>query len=570
MVFEHNKRPFSDDESCQLSHKHPRRLDYGGHLPSFAEFVLDVPGKQYTLGEGEESLDKCQGEERVASPTTTELAVPGDKEFESSAFGNLSGLSWVTSDITIVEEARTEPALEISRFPHFPDHGRPPRVLIQSEETYSSLLDHPSRRPVSVGPDHQADVPAWSLPDAKDRSGYLNLPAPALGADSDADVAFPPSKMPLPIPCPQLMEDDDENLMGICIMPMPHADNGGNVGNGRTDCSCLDKGSVRCVRQHVMEAREKLRAMLGQERFVELGFYDMGEYVGQKWSEEEDRVFQEVVFSNPLSSGKNFWNRLSLVFPTRAKKDLVSYYFNVFMLRRRAEQNRLDPLNIDSDDDEWHGSNEGEEFAITEEDGEDSIVESPLNQDLCNGDAREYDYCEDDEGGDDDYDSDEDGEVAGEDDDGVVDDVSEAHAGDKSSSDKWLYGNNSIPIIELASDNLRNGLEDQDVQDDSSTSSECQLTGANSGPADWAVMQENQVNTDYSKRWHSDLMNESLTDVVEGEYVLEPCDSLVWDTGFITSPEKGVDSLAAWDMIEEVFRDGTWNDNRMWDGPGFR
>lgn len=32
--------------------------------------------------------------------------------------------------------------------------------------------------------------------------------------------------------------------------------------------------------------------------------------------------------------------------------EIVSYYFNVFMLRRRTEQNRLDPMNADSDDDE--------------------------------------------------------------------------------------------------------------------------------------------------------------------------------------------------------------------------
>ena len=53
-----------------------------------------------------------------------------------------------------------------------------------------------------------------------------------------------------------------------------------------------------------------------------------------------------------------------MVFPSRTKKDIVSYYFNVFMLKVRAEQNRLDPRNIDSDDDEWQGS-------------DDSVVESP-------------------------------------------------------------------------------------------------------------------------------------------------------------------------------------------------
>lgn len=104
----------------------------------------------------------------------------------------------------------------------------------------------------------------------------------------------------------------------------------------------------------------------------------MGEVVAEKWSQEEELLFREVVFSNPVSSGNNFWDHLSMVFPSRAKKDIVSYYFNVFILQTRSVQNRYDPLNIDSDDDEWQGivDSSNDEGGSDEEDG-DSLVESP-------------------------------------------------------------------------------------------------------------------------------------------------------------------------------------------------
>jgi hypothetical protein len=54
------------------------------------------------------------------------------------------------------------------------------------------------------------------------------------------------------------------------------------------------------------------------------------------------------------------------------------------MLQKRAEQNRFDPLNIDSDDDEWQKI-EGE----TVEEDEDSVVESLTGQDSSA-------YCQED------------------------------------------------------------------------------------------------------------------------------------------------------------------------------
>nr|CAD1832361.1 unnamed protein product [Ananas comosus var. bracteatus] len=144
--------------------------------------------------------------------------------------------------------------------------------------------------------------------------------------------------------------------------------------NSNIRCSCTEPGSIQCAKQHVMEVRENLKTALGPDRFEALGFCEMGEDVALKWTEEEERLFQEVVLSNPASLGKNFWDELPHVFSSKNSKELVSYYFNVFMLRKRAEQNRSDPMNVDSDNDEWQESDDGE--FEEDETEEDSAVDS--------------------------------------------------------------------------------------------------------------------------------------------------------------------------------------------------
>ncbi|XP_077223322.1 uncharacterized protein LOC143856926 isoform X2 [Tasmannia lanceolata] len=519
MVFKQSKRPFSDDESCQLSYKHPRQLDFTSHLASFVGTCNDIPEKPHPSGEG--YSNKSQGE-RHANYTFTEFSVAGDKEIESSAFGSVTSLPWVTCSTS-----EGDPALQISYSPSLFEHDHPSRALMQSDEIYSSLFEYCPRKLVSVGPDHQADVPLWGL------DGTNNS-------------------------CSSCMVDGDngEKFMGTCIIPMPDADSsdGGKVGHGRTDCSCLDEDSVRCVRQHVIEAREKLRLLFGKERFMELGFCDMGEDVAGKWSEEEEQVFHEVVFSNPVSLGLNFWEHLSLVFPSKTKKDLFSYYFNVFMLRKRAEQNRSDPMNVDSDNDEWQGSeedsdngewqgSENDEFAMSGDDG-DSPVESLVDQGgIYNNDIHEEDY-NDDEDGYNSYDNN--------------DDISESHFNQKPSLGKPF--DSAHPITQPSgNNNSQNGSEDQDIQDDSCTSYESQHNVADSyGPAHVAVMQESLIEKNH-KHMHNKYINDSLEGVVDQGYTLEPCDAKFWDVRFFTGPKKDVDFLPTCNVIEEVFGEEALN-----------
>ncbi|KAL5987644.1 hypothetical protein ACLOJK_035394 [Asimina triloba] len=513
-------------------------LDLYDYINCFSNLVTEAI---LVIVAADVSLAKDHFEKGFGSGTTTELSV-SDGESESSAYGDFSALPSATSNESSIEENCMEPALELSRFPSFPGYGHQRREECQSQELCSPLLDCPFHKTVAVGPDHQADIPEYF---PKDYSGCSQLPVTALS-----------------VSCAPDMGDDNSDLDNLTVSCISLASVAAaeNVGMGRIDCRCPDKGSVRCVRQHVIEAREKLRTLLGQQRFVELGFCEMGEVVGDKWSEEEERVFHEVVFSNPQSSGKNFWDELSLVFPTRAKKDLVSYYYNVFMLRRRAEQNRLDSMDIDSDDDEWHGCDESE--SATTDDGEDSVMESLNNQGTLHNVVGETDFDEDDELGDDDYDS-ANGDTAG-DEDGLHD--SEGQLSDESTQNKWLY------------ENLQNGSEDQNLQDESCTSSEC-LTGTISGPTNGtasgarsyqnngAMMQEQQAKTD-CRRWLCDFTNGSLTDAVDQGYTFETCNSKEWDLGFVTSPLKDFDSLPAWHMIEDVFGDATWTNSKIRDSPG--
>ncbi|WVZ83877.1 hypothetical protein U9M48_030973 [Paspalum notatum var. saurae] len=127
---------------------------------------------------------------------------------------------------------------------------------------------------------------------------------------------------------------------------------GDPIGKGReVVCGCNHPGSVECVRFHVAERRFKLKRELGAA-FYAWGFDRMGEEIALSWTDEEEASFKAVAQRNATSSGRNLWNRLHLFFQFKGRKELVSYYFNCFLLRRRCYQNRITPKYIDSDDEE--------------------------------------------------------------------------------------------------------------------------------------------------------------------------------------------------------------------------
>ncbi|KAL1546263.1 AT-rich interactive domain-containing protein 1-like [Salvia divinorum] len=124
------------------------------------------------------------------------------------------------------------------------------------------------------------------------------------------------------------------------------------IGKGRQECcGCQFVGSLECVRFHIKEKRLKVKLELGSAFY--LWKLDMiGEDVAFSWTKEDRNKFQHIVQSNRLSLEKYFWDELFNQFPKKGREALVSYYFNVFLLQRRAIQNRTSPINIDSDDEE--------------------------------------------------------------------------------------------------------------------------------------------------------------------------------------------------------------------------
>ncbi|XP_010905885.1 uncharacterized protein [Elaeis guineensis] len=527
VMSEHSKRPMCDDEAYRVESKRPKQVYENKKLDSFPEFPFSTCKELLTSVASDREL----GNEEVA-------AVPEDPAKKATS----SHMPWIIYSRS-EEVTNLDSGVSVHFLPSYLEEYQRAQGFHQVEELYSPLFDYLPRKPVAIGSNHQADIPEWRSRDF--RNSFK---------DSDDCVSSPLTSMTCSSSAVHHMidEDDSDKWVGTCVMPMLYSDSlASEIGSMhcKTDCSCLDKGSIQCVRQHVTEAREKLRRMLGEGRFEELGFNDMGEDVAKKWTEEEEQLFQEVVLSNPASLGKNFWNHLPQVLPSRSSKELVSYYFNVFMLRKRAEQNRSDPLNVDSDNDEWQESDDGE-FATTEEDEEDSVVESLANQGdpACDKDgpeATDINEDADDEDECDDY--------------PIADKNEEALCG---ISERCVNNKSKFcSTVQLIDEKLQNGVE-QDFRDDSCMSYEGQHNGADScgGAADNLDTQHSLIED------HDNLLeeyrNDGASDMTDHEFFDGPCDPKTWDINYTHGAGKD-DFLSTCNVIEEVFGKGAWeNDAR--------
>jgi hypothetical protein len=124
----------------------------------------------------------------------------------------------------------------------------------------------------------------------------------------------------------------------------------GDIGCSKI-CQCSIPGSSECIRFHVAENKLKLKRDL-DSAFYAMGFHKMGEEVALSWTQEEEKKFKSIIRANLPSDDKSFWPPLIAKLRSKRWKGLVSYYYNVFMLRRRRYQNRTIPFKIDSDDDD--------------------------------------------------------------------------------------------------------------------------------------------------------------------------------------------------------------------------
>ncbi|KAJ4728252.1 AT-rich interactive domain protein [Melia azedarach] len=192
------------------------------------------------------------------------------------------------------------------------------KELLQTSDssTAESVFDYDVEKPIPVGPSFQAEVPEWT------------------GVPSESDFKW----------------------LGTQVWPLQKVEHKffierDPIGKGRQEsCGCQFRGSIECVRFHIAERRYRLKLELGSA-FHNWKFDKMGEEVMLSWSEEEQKKFKTIVRSNPPSLYRCFWDQIFKSFPYKSREELVSYYFNVFLLQRRAHQNRLTPDNVDSDDD---------------------------------------------------------------------------------------------------------------------------------------------------------------------------------------------------------------------------
>lgn len=426
----------------------------------------------------------AEGDEKLVSGILAEHKGNAE-DVQSSGPGCVSTSSLPTSSTSEEDSRPGTPFHEPLYWEYlFPDR--------RTRQLYTLLMSYPPQKPVPIGEDHQVEIPAWDPQCAKETSNHTCRCEVAVGFE-------------------HINRNECEKfLMGTCVIPMPDLgtpESDGKVGNGRADCLCEDRGSVRCVRQHITEAREELRGHLGQERYADLGFLNMGELVADKWSDEEQKLFHKIVYSNPASLGRKFWDILYAAFPSRTKKDIVSYYFNVFMLRKRALQNGCPAMNIDSDNDEWQGSDDSGDNEIgTSDEDEDSVIETPAyNEGVC------YNWFQES---------------------GLH--VYEEDTVDGTDNHKLHNGSSPVPSFQPQDEKGDRAV----VQDDSCTSSD-------TGPAS-LVRAENE------DQWHGSF---STRNTSVHEYSWEPSSSKVWDAGYPSYRNK-VDLLPTCSMIKEVFGDG--------------
>lgn len=123
----------------------------------------------------------------------------------------------------------------------------------------------------------------------------------------------------------------------------------GTVPNPKTKCRCRPRGSTRCVKRHVDDAILRKRVELGKA-FDDWEFDSKGRSEDYFWS-WTSADFRKLV-KIPTSETSTFLTAAMEAVPSISRRgEIVSYYFNVLVPQRLAEQTRSGLSEIDSDDD---------------------------------------------------------------------------------------------------------------------------------------------------------------------------------------------------------------------------
>uniref|UniRef100_A0A1J3IQH9 DNA topoisomerase 2 n=1 Tax=Noccaea caerulescens TaxID=107243 RepID=A0A1J3IQH9_NOCCA len=179
---------------------------------------------------------------------------------------------------------------------------------------------------IPIGPGFQAEIPVWIAPTKKGKF---------YGSPGDSDTL---------------------KWLGTGVWPtysLKKKAHYKKVGEGRSDsCSCASPRSTNCIKQHIKETRELLEKDINRA-FYTWEFDKMGELGSKSWTANEERRFKDLVKNNPLSSSEGFWEFASKAFPRKSVKDLLSYYYNVFLIKRMRLLANSSADHISSDDDHY-------------------------------------------------------------------------------------------------------------------------------------------------------------------------------------------------------------------------
>ncbi|ESW30622.1 hypothetical protein PHAVU_002G168600 [Phaseolus vulgaris] len=523
------KRCLEANELEDLSLNKAKRFESNNELVSLDDFV--TPNKSFAktvITGGENDFYNIQWYDPHEINAAKGSPYAGDKNVQTSGhFSSCSGEDDTGSGATSLSSASSD-CFE------FDTHQK---AFVPLDDDYLAF-DCSPRKSVPIGPNHQATLPVWR--------GKVNKMSELSKYNHDS----PPSGLL----SAHTVDEDEERLIGTSLLSMHESSSYSSLnecGQGRKECNCMDRGSIRCVRQHVREAREKLMKTLGKEKFVNLGFCDMGEHVAQQWTEEEEDMFHEVVYSNPASLGRNFWKHLSVTFCSRTSREIVSYYFNVFMLQRRASQNRSRFLDIDSDDDECNTRNPG---IFGFENSDDSAIESLGDGDVHVENQDNYSEEDDDnsEYGTDDNvlgvtgcDMGNTTEIESEIDQSSLNCKVNSQVEAWSNPDEHVDGCARILNYDIA------------VQDDSCMSFECDanmVSCHSHGFGDSSsALEARGFKCDQSPRMQGKL--DLSSNVMEHDYLLDPCVAKDWYQGYTTcpTPSTDLDFLTTSNLIEEFF-----------------
>ncbi|KAF5750864.1 AT-rich interactive domain-containing protein 1-like isoform X2 [Tripterygium wilfordii] len=203
---------------------------------------------------------------------------------------------------------------------------------IKCGRTFKSLVTkgkQPKRSVIPVGPRFQADIPEWKGP---------------------VDQALFNGK-----------DGDSKRWLGKRIWPMDGTSKETNceaIGKGRPDsCSCAAPGSTQCIKHHTHEARHNLRSELGLA-FSIWKFDEMGEVVSKTWASKERFRFESLVKKYPLKNVDDFWEFALEYFPSKRLRNILSYYYNVYIPRRLSTLTRSTLDYVESDEDVNDGEDE--------------------------------------------------------------------------------------------------------------------------------------------------------------------------------------------------------------------